>query len=309
MGEVSEEQRQTLVEFIAHLCNKDWRAVVQALHKLGFIPDDAPDPDAAGVTKMLGAIMGQIVDGGGAGRISISTLMSEMEGLAASYPLRVPGYFALVLRAFGVLEGIALKADPEYSIVGECFPYLSRRLLSDNSEHSRVLLRKLLYTDGGRLDVRRVQRMAQGFRAYSMETKSGAGEEGARPRRCGAGVGLAAFGAEQPGLAPVPRRPAPHARVEPALAAAMTAPGFLSLFRVLFSPQAVAGDKRASPGPGREGRAVFSVLGRGVVRAGPLCGRGERRWAREALDSRISMTGLGCVLLGHDDPVDVSVRA
>jgi len=183
MGEVSEEQRQTLVEFIAHLCNKDWRAVVQALHKLGFIPDDAPDPDAAGVTKMLGAIMGQIVDGGGAGRISISTLMSEMEGLAASYPLRVPGYFALVLRAFGVLEGIALKADPEYSIVGECFPYLSRRLLSDNSEHSRVLLRKLLYTDGGRLDVRRVQRMAQGFRAYSMETKSGAGEEGARPRR------------------------------------------------------------------------------------------------------------------------------
>lgn len=176
MGEVTEEQRNTLVEFIAHLSNKDWPNVIVSLNKLGFIPDDAPDPDEAGITHMLGTIMGQIVDGGGAGRISITTLMTEMEGLAANYPLRVPGYFALVLRAFGVLEGIALKADPDYSIVGECFPYLSRRLLSDNSEHSRTLLRKLLYTEQGRLDMRRVQKLAEGFGAYSIEAKDASGK-------------------------------------------------------------------------------------------------------------------------------------
>jgi len=173
MGEVTKVQRDTLVEFIAHLSNKDWGNLVQSLNDLGFIPEGAPDPDEAGITHMLGTIMGQIVDGGGAGRISMGTLMTEMEGLAENYPIRVPGYFALVLRAFGVLEGIALKVDPDYSIVSECFPYLSRRLLSDNSEHSKELLKKLLYSESGRLDMRRLQKFAEGFGSYSMATDSG----------------------------------------------------------------------------------------------------------------------------------------
>lgn len=33
---------------------------------------------------------------------------------------------ALILRAFSVIEGIALGVDPEYAIVKECFPYLSK---------------------------------------------------------------------------------------------------------------------------------------------------------------------------------------
>lgn len=69
---------------------------------------------------------------------------------------------------FGISR-IALKIDPEYSIVLSCYPYLSRRLLTDSSEHSRVLLRQMLYTDQGRLDVRRLQRLASGFRNYTTE--------------------------------------------------------------------------------------------------------------------------------------------
>ena len=33
-------------------------------------------------------------------------------------------------------EGIALRVDPSYSIVAECFPYLARRLLTD--DHPRA---------------------------------------------------------------------------------------------------------------------------------------------------------------------------
>jgi len=33
---------------------------------------------------------------------------------------------ALILRAFSVIEGIGLGVDPDYAIVKECFPYLSR---------------------------------------------------------------------------------------------------------------------------------------------------------------------------------------
>ena len=33
--------------------------------------------------------------------------------------VQIPSYFALILRAFSVIEGIALRVDPDYSIVQE----------------------------------------------------------------------------------------------------------------------------------------------------------------------------------------------
>ena len=68
-----------------------------------------------------------------------------MENLTREYPFQIPSYFALILRAFSVIEGIALRVDPSYSIVSECFPYLSRRLLTDNSPRVRAALQQMLY--------------------------------------------------------------------------------------------------------------------------------------------------------------------
>lgn len=43
--------------------------------------------------------------------------MSELENLGRTYPFRIPPFFALILRAFSVIEGIALAVDPDYAIV------------------------------------------------------------------------------------------------------------------------------------------------------------------------------------------------
>lgn len=50
----------------------------------------------------------------------------------------VPPYFALVLRAFSVIEGIAMQHNGNYRIVGSCFPYLSQRLLTDDHPRMQV---------------------------------------------------------------------------------------------------------------------------------------------------------------------------
>ena len=76
---------------------------------------------------------------------SAAQVIVELEEMTRRFPFQVPSYFALILRAFSVIEGIALRADPTYSIVQECFPYLARRLLTDNSPRVRVALRQLLY--------------------------------------------------------------------------------------------------------------------------------------------------------------------
>lgn len=46
--------------------------------------------------------------------------MAELETLGKVYPFSIPPFFALILRAFSVIEGIALTVDPDYSIVQVC---------------------------------------------------------------------------------------------------------------------------------------------------------------------------------------------
>jgi aarF domain-containing kinase len=46
--------------------------------------------------------------------------MAELETLGKTYPFSIPPFFALILRAFSVIEGIALTVDPDYSIVQVC---------------------------------------------------------------------------------------------------------------------------------------------------------------------------------------------
>ncbi len=83
--------------------------------------------------------------------------MSELEELGSSYPFSIPPFFTLILRAFSVIEGIALGVDPDYAIVQECFPYLARRLLAAEDPRVRKALRDVLYGGRQRLDVDRCE--------------------------------------------------------------------------------------------------------------------------------------------------------
>jgi predicted unusual protein kinase regulating ubiquinone biosynthesis (AarF/ABC1/UbiB family) len=44
-------------------------------------------------------------------------LAADLAQITFDYPFRIPPYFALIIRAIGVLEGIALVGDPEFAIV------------------------------------------------------------------------------------------------------------------------------------------------------------------------------------------------
>ncbi|KAF6265823.1 hypothetical protein COO60DRAFT_1633263 [Scenedesmus sp. NREL 46B-D3] len=169
MTEVTPEQRIALVEYIAHLSIQDWENVARDLQTLGFIPADAGDPVAMGMAQPLGNILVQLSGGGGAAKLNIDAVMGELEDLGSRYPFRIPPFFTLILRAFSVIEGIALAVDPDYSIVQECFPYLARRLLADDDPRVRKALRDVLYGGRSRLDVQRLIKMADAFSAYTTD--------------------------------------------------------------------------------------------------------------------------------------------
>ena len=84
----------------------------------------------------------------------------------------IPDYFVYMSRAFATLEGIGLSSDPDYAILQECFPYLAKRLLSDDSPRARGALRTLLYGQGEELNLDQLQKVTQGLESYTTSTAS-----------------------------------------------------------------------------------------------------------------------------------------
>ena len=144
---VEEENRFLLLEFIANLLAKDFQSTLDGLAEMGFIPYEVVNDPAkrAIVAPLVGAVFEQIAAGGGAFNIDLEEITKDVQGMVSEFPLIIPPWFGLVLRSFGALEGLGLSVDKDYSIVQECFPYLCRRMLSDDSLRIRKTLKTFLY--------------------------------------------------------------------------------------------------------------------------------------------------------------------
>lgn len=85
----------------------------------------------------------------------------------------IPDYFVYMSRAFSTLEGIGLSSDPNYSILQECYPYLAKRLLTDDSPRARGALKMLIYgKNGNELDLSKIEELSKGFESYISSTSS-----------------------------------------------------------------------------------------------------------------------------------------
>ena len=92
---------------------------------LGFVPKEKIQfMKDTGVVKVVALVFRQLASGGGPSKVNVSTLSAELNSIRAKYGnlLQIPAYFAYILRAFAVLEGLGLSYDPDFSIVDECYP-------------------------------------------------------------------------------------------------------------------------------------------------------------------------------------------
>lgn len=104
--------------------------------------------------------------------VDVVTKIEEMQEQNADV-FAIPDYFVYMSRAFSTLEGIGLSSDPNYSILQECYPYLAKRLLTDDSPRARGALKMLIYgKDGDELDLSKVEELSKGFESYTSSTSS-----------------------------------------------------------------------------------------------------------------------------------------
>jgi hypothetical protein len=175
------ELQLTLIEHMAHLTSADYAEVPRDLLLLGFIPEDKADLiEDSGVVEVLADIYGAWTSGGGVAAINVPQVIQNLQDLTAEKGnlFRIPPYFAYIAKSFSVLEGIGLSNDKEYSIINECLPYVSQRLLMDDSSMGPALNTFIFGPEKGNLETRivdykRVEQLVTGFGNYTTSSSGG----------------------------------------------------------------------------------------------------------------------------------------
>jgi aarF domain-containing kinase len=153
MTEITDNQKYGMVEAIAHLINRDYAEIGRDFINLDFIPAGT---DTTPIVPALTTVFDVALAGGGAKSINFQELAADLAEITYEFPFRIPPYFALVIRAISVLEGIALVGNPDFAIIDEAYPYIARRLMTDNSPRLRAALRYMVYGREGQFDAERL---------------------------------------------------------------------------------------------------------------------------------------------------------
>ena len=172
MTNIDDNIKFGMIEAIAHLIHKDYDAIVEDFVTLDFIPEGV---DLKPILPPLSRVFDQALAGGGAKNINFQEVAADLAQITFDYPFRIPPYFALIIRAIGVLEGIALVGNPEFALVDEAYPYISKRLLTDDSPRLRESLRYMVYGKGQVFDADRLIDVLEAFETFTVASQKSKG--------------------------------------------------------------------------------------------------------------------------------------
>ncbi len=143
MSNMKPYQKYGLIEAIVHLINRDFEGLAQDYVKLEFL---TPDVDLTPIIPAFAMIFEDAL-GSSVADINIASITDRLSELMYEYPFRVPAYFALIIRSLVTLEGIAINVDPDFKVLGEAYPYIAKRLLTDPAPELRNSLKELLFKE------------------------------------------------------------------------------------------------------------------------------------------------------------------
>ncbi len=144
MDQLDENTKETLIDAIVHLINKDYTDLAEDYVKLGFL---SPEVDIRPIVPALETLLGNAMSES-VGNFNFKTITDSFSELMYDYPFRVPAKFALIIRSLVTQEGIALTLNPNFKIVEVAYPYVARRLLTGESPEVRRRLLNVLFKDG-----------------------------------------------------------------------------------------------------------------------------------------------------------------
>ncbi len=144
MSNIKPYQRYGLIEAIVHLVNRDFEALAYDYVKLEFL---TPDTDLTPIIPALADVFNNAL-GASVAELNFKKITDDMSAMMYEFPFRVPAYYALIIRSMVTLEGIAIGIDPNFKVLSKAYPYVAKRLLTDQSSELQNSLKDLLFKDG-----------------------------------------------------------------------------------------------------------------------------------------------------------------
>jgi predicted unusual protein kinase regulating ubiquinone biosynthesis (AarF/ABC1/UbiB family) len=144
MDQLNQDTKEALVDALVHLINKDYERLAQDFIQLGFL---TPDIDVTPIIPALECVFADLV-GSSVGEFNFKTATDRFSDLMFQYPFRIPAKFALIIRSLVTQEGVALCLNPDFKIVEISYPYIAKRLLTEESPAFRRRLIEVLFKDG-----------------------------------------------------------------------------------------------------------------------------------------------------------------
>ena len=153
MDSISDFDRLTLIKAIVHLINNEFLLLAKDFQKLGFLSEEQ---DLESLVNPLKEVLGDSL-GKEVGNFNFKEITDKFSKLMYDYPFRVPSRFALIIRAVVSQEGLALRLDPEFKIVRIAYPYIAKKLLTDNSDEIVDILLEVIFDKNGRIQIDKLE--------------------------------------------------------------------------------------------------------------------------------------------------------
>ncbi len=153
MDTITNSDRITLIKAIVHIINDEYYLLAKDFQKLGFL---TKEQDLQKLVEPLKQVLGGSF-GAEVGNFNLKNVTDKFSKLMYSYPFRVPSRFALIIRAVVSQEGLALRLDPEFKILKIAYPYIAKKLLTDNSEEILEILLEVVFDKKGRIQIEKVE--------------------------------------------------------------------------------------------------------------------------------------------------------
>ncbi|TVU27799.1 hypothetical protein EJB05_19300 [Eragrostis curvula] len=139
---MEKKHQRAMLASIVHIVNGDWASLVYDLTQMDIVP---PRTNLRRVTMELEDALGEVAFADGIPEIKFSKVLGKIWSVALKYHFHMPPYYTLVLRSLASLEGLAVAADETFKTFQAAYPFVVRKLLSNNSPETRRLLNQAIF--------------------------------------------------------------------------------------------------------------------------------------------------------------------
>lgn len=150
---MEKKHKYAMLGSIIHIVNGDWASLVGSLSEMDVV---RPGTNISLVTMELENAMDEVEFKDGIPDIRFNRVLGKVWAIALKYNFRMPPYYTLLLRSLASFEGLAMAGDPNFNTFEDSYPYVVRKLLSDNSLDTRKILHSVMLNKRKELQWQRV---------------------------------------------------------------------------------------------------------------------------------------------------------